>query len=205
MPDLLEKLYEVRKAQSGSLDLDDIKEKIDAIPRFDNEQVLSTISQSMMGFFNRHYELETGRKEAIVKEIIDTLEKDLLGIVKSHKNQFDAVTKKLVTASNQISKSIDEAKKVINEAQGNGVTALDKAIKGIKPTDVSQLEKDVNNLINVVGALSKKKPPKQEKVNLTPVLDALKEPKKKIVEFEVKTDLYGFPEKVIATEITRGK
>lgn len=203
MPELLNKLYELQQMKAGAVDLSDIQKQIDSMPRLDNDSVLSSINNAMMGFFNRHYELETGRKESIVKEIIEQIESDIVKVARAHQSSFDKVTSLLEKAAKSIAKDVKDVEAALKEVNTSGVTNLDKAIKGIKPTDVSNLEKDIKALTAAIVALKSKKPPKQKELDISPIIKAIEQPKSKIVEFEVITDSYGFPEKVIATETTK--
>ncbi|MGB5280490.1 MAG: hypothetical protein WBN37_04155 [Arenicellales bacterium] len=203
MPELLNKLYELQQMKAGAVDLSDIQKQLDSMPRLDNDSVLSSINNAMMGFFNRHYELETGRKESIVKEIIEQIESDIVKVARAHQSSFDKVTSLLEKAAKSIAKDVKDVEAALKEVNTSGVTNLDKAIKGIKPTDVSNLEKDIKALTAAIVALKSKKPPKQKELDISPIIKAIEQPKSKIVEFELIYDSYGLPEKVIATETTK--
>lgn len=202
MPELLNRLYEMQQAKAGNVDLGEIRKQLESIPKFDNESIMSNINSAMMGFFNRHYELETGRKEAIVKEIVDQIENDILKVARAHQSSFDKVSDLLAKSAKSIENNVKQVEKSLKDVSENGVSGLDAAIKNIKPTDVSKLEKDIKDLTSVVTTLKNKKPPKQKELDTSPIVEAIEKPKTKIVEFEVITDFHGFPEKVIATEKT---
>mgnify|MGYP001816304398 CR=1 FL=1 len=190
MPELLEKLYQIKHQKEFSLE--DLKNQIDAIPKVDNESIMNAINNTVLNILSRHYEIEASGRENLASNINSQLSSSIASLASASEKSYRNVISSLENAATKLEQAI----KSIPETDLSG---LDAAIKGIKPTDVSELQNDIKALSQAVVALKNKKPPKQQKIDLTPVINAIKTPMK--VEFEIEYDSWDYPIKVIATVV----
>ena len=187
MSELLERVYNLKHKSEFSKFSDDVKNSIERMEKPDLSEVETSLQNALLSLFNSQNNISEKRKEELLEK--------LQGITELAEN-FTAIQQKLTenieSVAEQVQKSIDSISIPKTDLSG-----VEKSIKAIKPTDISKLQNQVQNL---AVAVSKIKIPKNPKIDLTPVLDAINNPKTKVVTFEVIDDRWGIPKKVIATE-----
>lgn len=193
MADLLERLAEIKNKDKFK----DIREQIDGLPKLDNTAIVEAVNKALMSVFAKQYEIEADRKRAIVEQITAKVESDLVKLVKNQNAQYDKVLASIGDSVSKIEQAIAGIPKADLSSLQESVGALDSSIKGIKPVDLTEITQKLASLTQVVNAVKNKK---QKDVDLTPILQAISAPETKVVEFEVITDAYDFPVKVIAKE-----
>jgi hypothetical protein len=125
------------------------------------------------------------------KEVIQRYE----GMMNAHKimltdlnNSINAVNEIL----NDLTKTVSAIKLDVD------LSGIEKSIKNIKPANIESLTKTVDDLFLMVNKIENKAVKEPKKVDLSQIITAIEKPRQ--VEFEVITNTYGLPVKVIATE-----
>lgn len=192
MADILEKLNSLKDSGNRELSsrLDEIKRAIDGIT-IDTGPISTALHTALMSIFNTQNGVEQERSNRL-KEDLQRFDAKISAF-------NDAVATK--ESINGLLQTVEGIKAEINLIPKTDLSGVEKSIKSIKPTDVTKIEKMVNNLSILIKDI--KMP--EIKTDLKPVISAInKLNKPKRVEFEVISDAYGYPQRVVATEVHDG-
>jgi uncharacterized protein with von Willebrand factor type A (vWA) domain len=186
MSELLERVYSLKHESEFSKFSDEVKSSLKKMEKPDLTKIESSLQNALISLFNYQNTISEKRKEELVGKI-----ESISGTAEEYAEAHKKLTESVESIVGKLQSSINSI-----EVPKTDLSSIEKSIKSIKPTDISNLQNQVQNL---AIAVSKIKIPNQ-KVDLTPVLEAINNPKTKTVTFEVIDDRWGMPKKVIATE-----
>ena len=189
MADLLERIREIRGEDRLVPMMEEVKTQIAVIPKIDTDAIIRDLHNAFLSMFNTQNTISEERKSQILEEINKLPE--------AFEEEIEELTKKHNKALSLVADVIKGLQKEIQaiEIPETDLSSIESAIKSIKPTSTKELETKINELSMTIAKLNNKK---QKMPDLKPILDAMN--KTKTVTFEVETDQYDFPVRVVARE-----
>ena len=165
------------------------KEKIDSIIHgIENQDKKHDASSG------NHKEMMMKHEQIMIgmQDNIETIGKILSSLIESVSDiKLDVDLSGVDSANNKLSELVSK----VSEIKPIDLSNVERYIKNIKPTNTKLISNGIDDLLLMVSQIEKTE---AKEVDLSQVIAEIN--KHKTVEFEVITDSYGFPTKVVAKE-----
>ena len=125
-----------------------------------------------------------GAYVAVVMKILDR--------IKESEDYIESLDKRQQAIIDGLDEAVSQLQSSINAIPDADLSGIEQSIKQIKPTNVTEIEKQVQSLSLAIGELKAIEP---QKVDLQPLLDAINAPRTDTINLV--TDNHGFPTKAI--------
>ena len=155
---------------------EEVRSQIQNIPTLDKNELMEALKTVVVELFN-------AQPDKTVK---------ILDRIKESEDYIESLDKRQQAIIDGLDEAVSQLQSSINAIPDADLSGIEQSIKQIKPTKVTEIEKQVQSLSLAIGELKAIEP---QKVDLQPLLDAINAPRTDTINLV--TDNHGFPTKAI--------